>query len=1172
LQEFNVWYRAFLAKRGLDKPNGHMLFRYRTTQDEYHSIRDLFSKKLEELAGRPWILTSYAERALFVLYASEWWRREYAGGAWSWTQIIQSITSHTFNLDVIERTDSVELGLRVWGHRPSLDGKKYLGAIVAQGGLPLKMIAQGDGAVTKLLVRAMRHAQLLGWDEERLEHYFSAHQIELVQHLRATEIFKLLASVIWTVLELRNEFKLAGATNPIEILDKVQSNWRERFPIAADDRSAEPLLTGLVKEASRVIKVINTYPTSIIRTIVRHTDSDEFDLVMSIQMSSNITLDALALAFGVSPNVMPQTFSIELVGNHRSTLGSGRQLLGGQEASVMLTGKPRRFVNREAQAEVLMVLRGLGSDLHAPVAIPGGDELDDDEPWVFTNRESEYALIDIGSCNLPDEVCFIAVPDNFSVVANQGYVKKVGTISRISKPRDLYEVQGRIRIIDESYNYEVNTSNTSNESVQFIWRGSRLPYRTSPLPVYLGVPKLFKLDLEGLLHPVNSRDIDWIDPSNGTVVPLNGAHKGPIDAWLKKSEVRQRRFRMVLIPNNARVRFISGSTVSPAEIVFLGWGINELQSTEDLQANVDLQTDLDSAKIVLKNQVHPPSKFDVAMTWPNVDHILQINVPYPTTGGRFSIGTDDILLDQSTLPIRKLEVIQLHVYDSNPDTPKKYALSIELSGSNVVRSYHRLSVPVPLDVNGFGQIRLFEIEASLYDLICQSDSLDAKLILNLCVGQSNIQTLFLTRYDTFLENEVDSYGLTSEVLASTSLETRLGIRLRAIPLLKPDESDLEVAQVFSEGVPAGRWNAGLLTQQNSPWLIYPAIDSTLQIRPTVYVKSEFDALTVLNTKACPLAIAMSGTIQRDRDSMIKSVVSEMAKDFDHKSWQLVLHQHIALSHLPLATLDYWRAFGSDHEASFAVLLKLVSDIPALMQRMHNELGVVWELTPNQIISNALKRFSATISKQLNVEVGSEMHKNLVLSLFKKIGQGSTSLATQVDLILFQEGFGNGAHFTALIQEFRKTPQSVLQNLWKGPDSMLQRILLRAHSEDSQWPHFDMTETLIQALMRECVKNDSEYLNKIGRDLIWSIGDVGSGSFRKNMKADVANGPFLAALLVQFTGSSNYLQETELMAQLRQIRAFDSVWFDVAIKAAGLVVALKVPPVAINPNMQRAPRP
>lgn len=1149
-----------------------MLFRYRTTAVEYLSLRELLCQRLTALGGLPWKFTSFAECALFVLYSAEWWRREYTGGAWRWTRIIESLTTGPYNIDVYERTDAVERGLRVWGHRPSLDGKKYLGAIVAQGGLPLQMIAQGDGAVTKLLVRGMRHAQLLGWDEDRLEQYFATHELDLVQHLRAAEIFRLLASVVWTVLELRNEFHLAGANNPLEILDKVQPNWRDRFPIAADDRSAEPLLTGLVREAARVIKAVNAYPASISRTLVRRPDSQDYELVMSIQLATNITLDALSAALGVSSKSLPQSFTLELDGKNRTTLGTGRQLLGGRESTVMLSGNPRRLTNDDAQGEVLMVLRGLGSDLHAPAAIPGGDCLEDSQPWVFANRDAEYALMAVGSCSLPDDACFIAVPEIFSVEPCQdGHTRHVGSISGLSQVRKVYEVQGTVIVSDSSESYEVRTSQSQDESVQLVWKGSRLAYRTTPFPVYQGVPSLYRLDSEGQLHPVHPRDIDWVTPEKGgDLVAAHRLHQGPIDAWVKSNGIRQRKFRMALIPSSAKVRFKSGSTENRGEIEFQGWGLNELHTSQSLQVAAAISDS--AAKLTVEAAIHPPATFLAAMTWPNADHILQIELPFPSTGGRFSTLSGEILANQATLPLRRLEDIRLQVYDRNPDSPKRYSLSIELHGSTQSQTQNHNRVTVPLDSQGFGEIRLFEIESNLYDLLCQSDSLDAKLTLNLCVGLSPIRKLNLTRYDVPLERESDSFSLSSESLESASLDTRHGMKLRAVPLLESNGDDVELNQIFSDGTPTGRWNAGQLDHQHAPWLLFPAKDSTLQIRPTTFAMTGFDGLSVLAKDSCPLSIAMSATTQRDRDRMIRSVVADMSKDFEHASWKLVLHQHRVLGHLPLATMDYWRAFGQSHEASIAVVLKLVSNIPALMQRMRHELGVIWELTPNKVLSTALRSLSESLSKQLALESGSEIHKSIVSDLFRKLGLGSNSLATQIDLALYHGGFGIGNNSNSLVEASKKQPRDVLQSQWIGEDSMLQRILLRAHSENRDWPKLGLVKALLEALMEKCDEQTKEYLMGFGRDLIWLPATAPTGPLRKNEKDDVANAPFLAALLVQLTGSSEWLNITGRMAHLRQIRAFDPDWFEIAIQAGGLLAALKSAHVAQKPNFRRAPRP
>jgi hypothetical protein len=306
--------------------------------------------------------------------------------------------------------------------------------------------------------------------------------------------------------------------------------------------------------------------------------------------------------------------------------------------------------------------------------------------------------------------------------------------------------------------------------------------------------------------------------------------------------------------------------------------------------------------------------------------------------------------------------------------------------------------------------------------------------------------------------------------------------------------------------------------------------------------------------------------------MIRSVVADMSKNLDHGSWKLVLHQHRILSHLPLATLDYWRAFGASHEASIAVVLKLVSNIPALMQRMRHELGVIWELTPNKVLSDALKSLSNSLSKQLDLQIGSEMHKSIVSDLFRKLGLGSNSMATQIDLALFQGEFGMGNHFKNLAEASKKPPSAVLQSQWVGADSMLQRILLRAHSEDRDWPQFGLAKALVEVLMEKCDQHAQQYLLGFGRDLIWLPATAPTGLLRKNEKEDVANAPFLAALLVQLTGSSEWLFKTGRMAQLRQIRAFDPDWFEIAIQAGGLLAALKSAHVVQKPKFQRAPSP
>mgnify|MGYP003713055517 CR=1 FL=1 len=82
---------AFFDMRGLSKPDGRWLYAYRLTLQEYQSLKSIIH---EAATVTPMSLLARRNQrfaALFVLYAAEWWRREYDGGAWKWAPIFASL-------------------------------------------------------------------------------------------------------------------------------------------------------------------------------------------------------------------------------------------------------------------------------------------------------------------------------------------------------------------------------------------------------------------------------------------------------------------------------------------------------------------------------------------------------------------------------------------------------------------------------------------------------------------------------------------------------------------------------------------------------------------------------------------------------------------------------------------------------------------------------------------------------------------------------------------------------------------------------------------------------------------------------------------------------------------------------------------------------------------------
>lgn len=1154
MQAVKDWFHAFLRARGMEKANGQMLFRYRATQAEYRELKAIISARFAALAGTPWRYESNVESALFVLYASEWWRREYAGGAWRWTSIFESLTTGAYRVDPLDRSVIVELGLRAWGHRPSEDGKKYLGAIVAHGGLPLKLLARGDGVISRLLLSATRKAQILGWGEQQLVGYFESHREDMVQHVRAAEIYRLLSEMVLSVLSLRAEYKLAGVGNPVEVLEQAEPKWRERFPIAVDDQSVDPLLVGLVREVSRQVKTVTAYPVSVVRTLVKLAEADSYALSMSVSMPSTISVDALASFLQIAPSKVPPSFVMEMAGDQRVPLGHGRQLLGTQSSTVLLSGRPRRFLGKDACQEVLLALRSVGADVVLPTSVPSGEAMDDTTPWIFDSVEGVLTLVGVGSCKTASASAYVLVPDHFRLVPVDGAtVELIGLVEELLEPRWMHKVVGRVSIVSDDEAYTVQTHALKGLEEQFVWKGNRLWCHSSPFPVYQGVPRLYRLDEEGQPLPIADKDIEWVQAVRKGERLLNVKnHRGPVDAWWVVDGRRHRRFRMAVVAPDAQIAFRSGDTECEGSVELQGWGVTALHASSALSPVFARHEAV--AKLAMKANGQPPANITVTAEWSPALPVLRVDLPFPATGGRFARSDGSVLPNATTLTLKRAHDVHVQVFDRNPSAPKRYRLELQLSGESRGNRMRRAEIAVPLDRNGVGDLRFFEIESTLNALFCQSDHLDACLEVNLVAESATIRTLRINRYDVELEREQQSLALLDSQLANVSVEQLQGIVLQAIPLLESTIEPLVLKQLQSGEQSVGRWSMVDMPTGHSPWLVYPSQMSSLLVRPTLWSTSAFDLVGTMQTlgdNACPLSRAMSISTPCDRERDLVKVVAAMTEDMDHASWKLVFHHYKHLKHLPLSTLDYWRVIGRSQEACLATALKFPADIHELISRMRDELGVMWEFTSRATLQKVYDGFSASLLKQLGGAGSQGVVEKVVDDIFEKIGSVSDALAIQIDFTLFEKTGRRTPRFEQSVARFASAPDALLQQHWKGEDSHLQRVLLRSHADEEVWPYFKLWEELLEAITEHCAPIYIDFIRGLGRQLLW-VPQVPPGSPPVYAKFDVANAPLLTGFLVQACDAGKWLQSNDHMAALRQIKAFDLIWFETGLQLGALL--------------------
>ena len=146
------WLEAFLACRGVKRPDGRALYAYRCTGEEFGSLAEALSRNPMQGGS-----TSHIPIRAFVLYAAEWWQREYDGRHWAWEPLLESI-----GWGGVHYPDLYEPVRRAWGwwkvglvRLPT--SIRYLGTFACQGGFPLALVGHGHNSVTRYLRAVLKH-------------------------------------------------------------------------------------------------------------------------------------------------------------------------------------------------------------------------------------------------------------------------------------------------------------------------------------------------------------------------------------------------------------------------------------------------------------------------------------------------------------------------------------------------------------------------------------------------------------------------------------------------------------------------------------------------------------------------------------------------------------------------------------------------------------------------------------------------------------------------------------------------------------------------------------------------------------------------------------------------------------------------------------------------------
>lgn len=915
------WLNTLLNRFNLTSPDQRPLYQYRITDEEFETLKKTLQTS-SCLGLSNW-------NAAFVIYAAEWWRREYKGGAWRWEDIFQSFGA-TQEFSTTQRNLLVETGLQYW-KRPvrKINGRStYLGTIACEGGLPLKQITRSkDNWLNNLVKQAIpRYIRLQASGTEASTIISEYNYIP--KTYQNEQIYSILGDMIQTVVELKKRHTLNEQPNPVNYLDKTNPSWRDSFPLPMDDDVSKALLSDMVKTAAKT-EEIEAIPFRCVRTL-----TNDFQLKAQFEFSTFIPLKDL-----FSPETiekLPSRLDIELINNDDKVFNIGYAIKTTYKTEPSLKiSRTSYSLNNEQAAKRYTIRFKYLSDTWQPNNAILCEEIENDLPWVFVQQNEQWHMAGTASVRTKAEKVKILYPENLNYYCD----------NQVEEPKNignkkLLEVIGIITLTDNKNNtYIIKTSQTKNSETYYL-QGTLLQFDSKPKDCYLGLPKLWCINHETGIskqiyeslkaRPVNSK-ADW--------QPLTNEKQGIYEIRLKNQDGIQFRKRCVLLPENFTIRL----KPHPNSL----HGTIYLENTGNALITCDYKTEKTETgyQIDCITDNTPPAFVSVILNWQGIIDELELNIPFPVNGGQIINPEGQIVPKEQPLFQNDLYGFRMRLFNENPNQTRHLQLECSLKNHNINSDkdlYLRKNIDKKGAVIELAIIDYLEWTKQLFSL---SGKLDSYIKLFIIEHGSEILCVKISRYQFILERDKNEgcVFLKNTDHANLTQEQITNIKLKAMRLTQPEQEHIKLEPKLTEQTETGYWYFYPEKRIAEPWLIYTTNDSSLFLRPILWNGCNEKIINkplATDIKTLHSAVTLDNT--QLRHLVIEKILLQMCFDFEHSGWDYLRNLWRNCSHLPLSSFDVWALSVNHHQIVVSLVLQMDEYFIA---KLNEELPIFWELIP-----------------------------------------------------------------------------------------------------------------------------------------------------------------------------------------------------------------------------------
>ena len=1099
--QLNQWITRFLSEKGLDAPDGRPLFAYKTTEAQYNELKQC----LRAVPGFTVGNADYCQ--VWLLFAAEWWKREYAGGAWRWAPLCLAAGQPGMSHEQTSR--HVLAGYRQWQLTTEIrgEGKRYIGQVAINGGLPMRLLETAQGSLSRLLRMVLEQTLRCNLHQDDLLDAIKTQAALLPVSYRQDLIYQLLRDLVWGVLQLRAQYGLHHEPDPLLKLQQQCPDWEMRVPLALDSAVATTLINGLVSSVASISAQNSRVPFQIVRGLRFPSDDGMPVFEMAFEMQAQTTTQELADAVGITADKLPHQFRLLLlVAGKEHLVGEALRREGGYQ---LVARKGLSLQNLHAGAQ--LILSRNGQAIHT-AHLPGGEPISFDEPLLFQDARPFASLVGQGSATLKGDRALALIPENafFYAQGDDAIVMHEGM------PGDqvlLIISQGKTQFTYRKQSYYVTVNPNAAPRADAYWQGQTLDAGSVPGLMFRGNPSLRVLQAGGSFSyaPVNELYIR----SNGIDTPFTQA-KAPGLCWLSWSRGGQRllRSRAVVLPANASISYTPSADPAKGCILLENWpDLHVTCASPDITLSRTYE-DKTNVLTVQSKAAAPATSVQLLIQWPEGEQ--KLTLPFPGHGAVLLDAMQESISEGASLSVEELmgcrailmsptgaDAWQVRLTAHSPDQPNALVREIRYTGTREIRlfelinpiqqmlSCHRgLDMSVTMQfvhshrVRGTYQVGRYSTAARLH-------------------GNAQFVSLNDGRHDLLLDRE-DAEGL-----------------LIALPLALPNRDPEALSLHLSEQVFTGSWRLNLPDNVASPWLIYASAESNYRCRPCI-APAQGIALAKGFT---PLQNALCEANNETRMVLLTNRLEQMVTTPMHEDWVLLEALLDKLQHLPLPSLDLYQALIRTPAALVMVTLLLDGFAANMVERMPLELPFEWLLiSPAQW----LQAFEV-LKNTLVTDPG------LLPIIRKDIQRKSQYLPRWQPALKFIFDQGIHHHLDGNIPDarlFLEDPK-MLTELWlgrllDGPNCEMQDFFHRNYADDQPWPK------LPPNVMSDFLRTDNGKL--LMKRTRLSADDV---------KIPATMLPFMVGFDA-CAGKSDFWQgDSSRLFALRTARQFDAAWFDSA---------------------------